>query len=206
MTAMSSILSLSIADFGVATALVSSDAVPARGAKGVVVRENGTRDIAEARSATPLPPKARPPALRWEREATEDDLREAAACRELATKALGTFHELAAKYDLPTRGLKAHAFLGRKQLVVWHCPKGPLPDLRSFEGELRRKVRCTVELRAAGPRETAALLGGCGVCGRPLCCAMGCALPPPGNDVSPALPTSATGICQAPRCCHAGRD
>lgn len=201
MAHMDHIVTLAVPDFGLVSALHSGAEPPARGAVCVVERQKSTT-LGTVRSAGPLPGHGPKPDARLLRLATDDDRREDAACRALEREAMESFAALAAKYDLPTRPVRAHAFLGRNRAILWHGPQGPLPDLRSFEGELRRKVRCPVELRATDARGAAALLGGCGCCGRELCCLAGRV--PREEDIPPHPATAASnGLCNCPKCCLA---
>lgn len=43
-------------------------------------------------------------------------------------------------------------------------------DFRALLGELARGLRCRIDLRRVGARDTAALVGGVGPCGREFCC------------------------------------
>lgn len=199
MAPMDHIVTLAVPDFGLVSALYSGAEPPQRGTVCVVERQKDST-LGTALSSLPLSKHGAKPECRLLRPATDDDRREDAACRTLEREALDAFAALAAKYDLPTRPVHAYAFLGRHRLLLWHTPQGPLPDLRSFEGELRRKVRCPVELRATDARGTAALLGGCGCCGRGLCCVAGRI--PREEDIPPHPATSSSnGLCNCPKCC-----
>ena len=203
---MDFLVTLLVPDFGQGPALYSGTEPPVCGTRCVLDQE-GTLDIGTVCASRPLEKGDRRPITRLLRTATAEDDRAAKACEKASVEALSAFTALAAKYNLQTRAVQAHVFLGRNRLVLWHRPQASLPDLRSFEGEFRRKVRCIVDLREVGPRETAALFGGCGCCGRPLCCTRG-RMPPrelPPQEMplraSAPSPMAVNGLCNCPKCC-----
>ena len=198
---MDHIVTLIVPALGPVPALFPGEEPPCCGTVCVVERKKSST-LGTVRSTRPLAKTDSRPTAKLLRAATDEDLREGDACKAFEDEAMAAFAALAAKYALPMRAVRAHAFLGRNRIILWQSPQGPLPDLRPFEGELRRKIRCPIELREADARQTAALLGGCGCCGRELCCIAGRV---PAEEPAPqrasALPASATGLCNCPRCC-----
>lgn len=202
---MNSTATLLLPGFGLLSAQAPAAEGLVRGSRCVVQLEEdlllGTF-LSSKESAPPPPPSAT-----LLREATPSDLLEEERCLAFAREVQDTFLALLSKYDLQTRRLGVVSALGRKKVFLWHCPRGILPDMRSFEGEFRRKIRCSVQLFELGARSSAAFLGGCGCCGRSLCCAHGLK---PKRELSPheasmlagsSLPTAINGLCNCPKCC-----
>ena len=73
-------------------------------------------------------------------------------------------------------------------------------DFRVLLGDLARALRSRIDLRQVGPRDTAALVGDLGPCGRELCCVSMCPAAAPGSrprshDATPG------GACGRSQCC-----
>lgn len=203
---MEYIATLHIPDFGLVSARYTGSEPLARCTQCIVER-GSDRAIGVLRSLSPLIAGRQPPKTRILRAATEDDFEEQKRCLCLAEEAESAFAALVAKYAFPIRCIRVHVFLGRARLILWHSPAESDLNLRSFEGEFRRKVRCNVEICEASPRLVAALLGGCGCCGKELCCVVGRT---PAREFSPqeashlAGSTSSMtvhGLCNRPKCC-----
>ena len=57
----------------------------------------------------------------------------------------------------------------RKKLTFYFTSEGRV-DFRDLVKELAQQFRSRIEMRQIGPRDEAKVLGGYGICGRPLCC------------------------------------
>jgi len=57
----------------------------------------------------------------------------------------------------------------RKKLTFFFTSEGRV-DFRELVKELAQQFRSRIEMRQIGPRDEAKVLGGYGICGRPLCC------------------------------------
>ncbi len=57
----------------------------------------------------------------------------------------------------------------RSRLTFYFISEGRI-DFRELVKDLAQKYRTRIEMRQIGVRDEAKLIGGCGVCGRPLCC------------------------------------
>jgi len=140
------------------------------------------------------------------RVATADDQTRNAANREHAAQALSAFRELLAGEQAPARAIRARFSLRRERLAIWYACDHPL-DLRQVVGHIQRQFSTKVETRQIDCRETAAILGGCGVCGRPLCCNSWMRKPPNVHlnmarmqDFS-TVPSAVNGMCSRIKCC-----
>jgi cell fate regulator YaaT (PSP1 superfamily) len=104
------------------------------------------------------------------RKLTEDDLARDETNREVAAKALAAFRGYVGENHIPTRPMKAHFSFRREKLTLWYASDESI-DLRQVIGHLQRQFSTKVDARQIGVRDEAAMIGGCGGCGRPLCCA-----------------------------------
>lgn len=100
-------------------------------------------------------------------------------------------------------------FLEENQIVGIYYTAPERVDFRALVRELAIGLDSKIDLRQLGTREAASLVGGCGTCGRELCCvAMGLPAEPVPNrairvqEVS-ADPFQIAGVCGRLRCCLA---
>ncbi|MBI4181162.1 MAG: stage 0 sporulation family protein [Chloroflexi bacterium] len=103
------------------------------------------------------------------RKATTEDIKRT---QELAAKereALAECSKLIAQFHLPMKLLSAEYNLEGNRLTV-HFSAAERIDFRELVRELSNRLKVRVELRQTGPRDEAKLIGGCGQCGRQLCC------------------------------------
>lgn len=131
------------------------------------VHELGTIGTVAAQEAPPTADRGTGVVLR---KLTEDDVARDATNQEVAAKALAAFRDYLAKDRVPARAMKARFSLRRERLALWYASDDPF-DLRQIVGHLQRQFATKVDARQVGVRDEAAMLGGCGSCGRPLCCA-----------------------------------
>ncbi|MBC7288416.1 MAG: stage 0 sporulation protein, partial [Armatimonadetes bacterium] len=104
------------------------------------------------------------------RKATEEDLAQRRALEEEENRALEICRERIAAHGLPMRLITSHYTLDRRRLTFYFSADGRV-DFRALVRDLARIFKCRIELRQVGVRDYAKLIGGVGVCGRPLCCA-----------------------------------
>ena len=65
--------------------------------------------------------------------------------------------------------LATHISLDRSMAYFQFCSEGRV-DFRELLRDLSHRLKMRIELRQVGVRDEAAILGGIGTCGRPLCC------------------------------------
>ncbi len=70
---------------------------------------------------------------------------------------------------LPMKLLKVLFFLDGQKSIFFFTAEGRI-DFRDLVKDLARKYRMRIEMRQIGVRDETKILGGYGVCGRPLCC------------------------------------
>ena len=193
---------IQLPDTTVVSTLSTAPDPPVPGTR-LVVATDASREIAIVLETSSTSMEAPDPGMGRIVGPADADARRAASVAETqAAEALGVFAQLLRRDGLAARPLKAHFDLDRRRLVVWYIPPQGGIDLKPLEGEFRRKARAaTLDLRAVSPREAAALLGGVGCCGRPLCCASWLRRQTGAVRNGPAT-FAATGLCGQTRCCH----
>lgn len=70
---------------------------------------------------------------------------------------------------LPMKLVTTEATLDRKRVVFYFTAEGRI-DFRELVKDLAARFKTRIEMRQIGVRDEAKLVGGFGVCGRPLCC------------------------------------
>ena len=163
---------------------------------GEVAMEN--RDMKDEQLLKPLKPVVRP--------ATEEDVRRAKENAEKEDRALAICEERVAAHELDMKLLRAeYAFDGSK-IVFYFTAEGRV-DFRNLVKDLASQFHTRIELRQIGVRDEAKMLGGLGICGRPLCCAQ---FLPDFQPVSIKMakeqglslnPTKISGSCGRLMCC-----
>lgn len=104
-----------------------------------------------------------------ERKATDEDLRvykENLAKRE---DALRVCAEKIAKHDLQMKLIDVEFMIDGTKIVFYFSADGRV-DFRDLAKDLAGHFKNRIELRQIGVRDEAKMLGGIGICGRPLCC------------------------------------
>ncbi len=74
-----------------------------------------------------------------------------------------------AELELPMKLIQAEYAFDRKKLLFYFTAEGRV-DFRELVRLLASEFRTRIELRQIGVRDETRLLGGIGICGRPLCC------------------------------------
>lgn len=103
------------------------------------------------------------------RLATEDDKLRLEANKRLETSAAEVFVEKVQKLKLEMHLVGVEYTFDNTKLLFYFSAEGRV-DFRELVKELASVFRTRIELRQVGVRDEAKLLGGLGVCGRPLCC------------------------------------
>jgi cell fate regulator YaaT (PSP1 superfamily) len=103
------------------------------------------------------------------RKAEEEDIERVRELEEKEKEALVECGKLVDKLGLPMKLLSAEYNLDGNRLTLRFSAEDRV-DFRELVRELAGKLKVRVEMRQTGPRDEAKLIGGCGRCGRPLCC------------------------------------
>jgi len=127
---------------------------------GVVVMPN--QEMEESRISGELKPV--------KRIATEEDVRQLALNQRNEKDAIRICREKIAAHGLEMKLIKAEYAFDRSKLTFFFTAEGRV-DFRDLVKDLASVFRTRIELRQVGVRDETKLLGGIGVCGRPLCCA-----------------------------------
>ena len=156
------------------------------------------------------PNSERPQVLR---EATPDDLENAAANADREPAAMRTAKEWVNNLALPMKLINAHYSLDGKLLTVQFSADGRV-DFRELVKELSRALGTRIELRQIGVRDEAGIYGGIAVCGQELCC---CRFLREFSSINVKMakeqdlsltPATISGVCGRLKCClkyeHAG--
>ena len=104
-----------------------------------------------------------------ERKATDEDLRiykENLAKRDDALKVCA---EKIAKHNLQMKLIDVEFMIDGTKIVFYFSADGRV-DFRDLAKDLAGHFKNRIELRQIGVRDEAKMLGGIGICGRPLCC------------------------------------
>jgi len=103
------------------------------------------------------------------RKAGPEDTARLEELKKKEEEALKVCGELVTKHDLPMKLLAAEYNFEGTHLVIYFTAEGKV-DFRALLRELGSRLKTRVELRQVGARDAARLVGGLGMCGRPICC------------------------------------
>lgn len=103
------------------------------------------------------------------RKAEPEDIEHANQFEEKEKDALEECTKLVEKLKLNMKLLAAEYNLDGSRLTL-HFSAAERVDFRELVRELAKRLKVRVEMRQTGPRDEAKMTGGCGRCGRPLCC------------------------------------
>lgn len=132
----------------------------ARGVEmGTVMTE--AREVSEEDVIQPLKPVTR--------IATEADKKTAAKNREKEKEAFKICLEKIAKHKLDMKLVEAEYTFDNNKLLFYFTADGRI-DFRELVKDLAAVFRTRIELRQIGVRDETKIMGGIGICGRPLCC------------------------------------
>ncbi len=128
------------------------------------------RDICEVQGTVQEPgPIGVEDLVKIERIATSDDIKKLEANRERERKAFETCRQRIAVRNLPMKLVSAHYLLEEPKVLFYFSAESRV-DFRELVKDLVSVFKMRIELRQIGVRDEARVTGGCGVCGRVLCC------------------------------------
>lgn len=127
---------------------------------GEVVMEN--RRLDDADFPQPLKPVIR--------VATPEDVKHAEELAVREKKALALCEERIAAHKLEMSLIGAECSFDNSKILFYFTAEGRV-DFRNLVKDLAGLFHARIELRQVGVRDEAKMLGGLGICGRPLCCA-----------------------------------
>ena len=140
------------------------------------------------------------------RLATEDDRRVEEKNRKKEKEAFQICLEKIAKHKLEMKLIKVEYTFDNNKVLFYFTADGRI-DFRELGKDLASVFKTRIELRQIGVRDEAKIMGGIGVCGRPLCCAT---YMPEFVPVSIKMakeqnlslnPTKISGVCGRLMCC-----
>jgi len=114
-------------------------------------------------------PKMVKNAVKIIRKATEDDIKKFQWLRDKERKAFAFCLERIKARHLPMKLVAVRYFFSEKKGIFYYTADGRI-DFRQLVRDLAKEFRMRIEMRQIGVRDEAKLVGGLGVCGRPLCC------------------------------------
>ena len=158
----------------------------------------GNRDVEDDRVVQPLKPVIR--------MATEQDDQQAAANKEKEKEAFQICLEKIAKHKLEMKLVEAEYTFDNNKLLFYFTADGRI-DFRELVKDLASVFRTRIELRQIGVRDETKILGGIGICGRPLCCSTHLSEFIPvsikmAKEQNLSLnPTKISGVCGRLMCC-----
>lgn len=103
------------------------------------------------------------------RIATEEDLEMYRQNLEKHDEAMEVCKEKIQKHNLEMKLIDAEFMIDGSKLVFYFSADGRV-DFRNLARDLASYFKIRIELRQIGVRDEAKMLGGIGICGRPLCC------------------------------------
>ncbi|MBA7641888.1 hypothetical protein ES703_49574 [subsurface metagenome] len=140
------------------------------------------------------------------RKAEPEDIERAQELEAKEGEALAECGKLIDKMNLPMKLLSAEYNLDGSRLTLYFGAAKRV-DFRDLVRELARHLKVRVEMRQTGPRDEARLVGGCGRCGRQLCCASflsefaPVAMRMAKDQGLPLNPMKISGVCGRLMCC-----
>jgi len=158
----------------------------------------GVREVNEESVIQPLKPVIR--------VATEEDEATVVKNRQKEKEAYKICREKIRKHNLDMKLVQAEYTFDNNKLLFYFTADGRV-DFRELVKDLAAVFRTRIELRQIGVRDETKILGGMGVCGRPLCCASYL------SDFAPVSikmakeqnlslnPTKISGMCGRLMCC-----
>ena len=104
-----------------------------------------------------------------QRIATEEDHKRVAKNKEKEKEALKICQEKIRKHNLEMKLVDAEYTFDNNKLLFYFTADGRI-DFRELVKDLASVFRTRIELRQIGVRDETRIMGGIGICGRPLCC------------------------------------
>ncbi|MDO8472885.1 MAG: regulatory iron-sulfur-containing complex subunit RicT [Dehalococcoidia bacterium] len=140
------------------------------------------------------------------RKAVQEDVELASDLQQKEREVVRKSSEIVAEMTLPMKVIAAECNMEANQVTVFFRAEERV-DFRDLVKRLSTALKMRVELRQAGPRDAAKMLGGMGRCGRTLCCATFLTeLTPVSIKMAkeqdlPLNPTKISGVCGRLLCC-----
>ena len=147
-----------------------------------------------------------PPFRKVLRLATPDDIEQDKANRDLEIEALNMARDQINFFELPMKPIKVEITLDRSKMYLYYESEDRV-DFRELLRDLSHRLNMRMHFQQVGPRDSAKVLGGCGPCGQPLCCATFLTSMPPvtlnmAKEQGLALtPHKISGACGRLMCC-----
>lgn len=113
--------------------------------------------------------KSNQDAVKIIRKATEEDKKKFEWLREREEKAFDFCLKSIKARDLPMKLVQVLYFFNEKKGIFYYTADGRI-DFRQLVKDLAKEFKMRIEMRQIGVRDEAKIVGGLGVCGRPLCC------------------------------------
>ena len=126
---------------------------------GEVMLEN--RGVEEERVVSPLKPVLR--------KATDDDFKKVEEIKKKEKRAFDTCLEKIRQHNLTMNLVDVEYTFDENKILFYFTADGRV-DFRELVKSLASVFKTRIELRQIGVRDEAKMLGGIGVCGRPICC------------------------------------
>ena len=158
----------------------------------------GIREVADDKVIMPLKSVIR--------IATEEDDKKAIENNEKEKKAFKICKEKIAKHGLEMKLIETEYTFDNNKILFYFTADGRI-DFRELVKDLASVFKTRIELRQVGVRDETKMLGGIGICGRPLCCNTYLSEFIPvsikmAKEQSLSLnPTKISGICGRLMCC-----
>ena len=121
----------------------------------------GTKEVSREEVVQPLKPVIR--------VATAEDDEHARRNREKEREAMAIYHQKIIKHNLDMRLIDAEYTFDNHKILFYFTADGRI-DFRELVKDLAVVFKMRIELRQIGVRDETKILGGVGICGRPLCC------------------------------------
>ena len=156
------------------------------------------KDVEDDKVIQPLKPVLR--------VATEEDELQVEHNREREKEAFAICKEKILKHELDMKLVNAEYTFDNNKLLFYFTADGRI-DFRELVKDLAAVFRTRIELRQIGVRDETKILGGIGICGRPLCCKTYLADFVPvsikmAKEQNLSLnPTKISGVCGRLMCC-----
>ncbi|RLI55994.1 MAG: stage 0 sporulation protein [Candidatus Thorarchaeota archaeon] len=164
-------------------------------------------DVGEALWKLTIPRSSiRGRALKVLREATDEDLIMAHENRVSEKRAFKICLQKIKEHNQPMKLSRVKYTFDGDKILFFFTAEGRV-DFRELVRDLARTVRKRIELIQIGVRDEAKLLGGCGVCGRPLCCSLfmdqfkAVNIKMAKNQDLSLIPSKISGLCGRLFCC-----
>ncbi|MFP4661622.1 MAG: stage 0 sporulation family protein [Halanaerobiales bacterium] len=103
------------------------------------------------------------------RKATKEDYEKNDENKRLEKKAYDICLQKIKKHALPMKLIDVEYTFDHNKIIFYFTAEGRV-DFRELVKDLARVFKTRIELRQIGVRDEAKMIGGLGICGRPLCC------------------------------------